>query len=191
VELSVAFGQGRTGRVVLLVVAGLLLVATCCCLGGIFGQLTTGGNNSHVGGILGVLFAVAAAVPMTLLVIRTARVGAVLDGTRLTVTGLTSRTVDLRAATSVTLHAAANAQTAVASDGSVVAVPGNTRTPVLTVSADGRTVALRLRSLDGVLIPAFQMLALAGALDYAHCPGARESAGWLRAMAADPRTMLM
>ncbi|MFY1701336.1 hypothetical protein ACN28G_06310 [Micromonospora sp. WMMA1923] len=35
------------------------------------------------------------------------------------------------------------------------------------------------------------LAALADALGWAHCPGAREAAGWLRAMAADPRTMLL
>ena len=67
-----------------------------------------------------------------------------------------------------------------------------TRTPgILTVSTDTGTVKLGLRSRESLLIPPPEMYALAAALDTARCPGAAEAAGWLRAMAADPRTMLL
>ncbi|WP_091436100.1 hypothetical protein [Micromonospora yangpuensis] len=190
-DLSVGFQRSRTGRVISLTVAGFLLVVLCGCLGAILGQFVTMGRNAQLSAVLALASGALAALGTTLLVVRTARLGATLTGTRLTVTGLTSRTVDLRTATSVSLHATADSHTGVASDGSVVATGGSTRTPVLTVTGPEGTVRLRLRGAEGVLVPAGQMVALADALGWAHCPGAREAAGWLRAMAADPRTMLL
>ncbi|MFI9526736.1 hypothetical protein [Micromonospora rosaria] len=190
-ELSVGYTQSRTGRVVSLVLAGVLLVGACCGVGAISAHLVAQGASPGAAAVVALLFAGTAALAMTLLVVWTARAGAALAGTELTVRGLVSRTVDLRSATAVTLHAMAQSQAGVASDGSVVATGGVTRVPVLTVTTPGRTVRLRLRSLDGVLLPAGQMVALADALGWARCPGAREAADWLRAMAADPRTMLL
>ena len=190
-DLSVGYSRGRTGRLVALVLLGTLLVAGCCGIGAILGVLAGGGENPTVSGILALLLGGGAAVGVTLLGVASVRQGARLEGTRLTVTGLTSRSVDLRAARSVTLHASADSQTSVSSDGSIVSSRGTTRTPVLTVDGPGGPVRLRLRSLEGVLIPAGQMVALADALGTTAAPGAREAAGWLRAMAADPRTMLL
>lgn len=52
-------------------------------------------------------------------------------------------------------------------------------------------MTLRLRSRDGILIPAPQMVALGAAVTAAEVPGAQEAAHWLNSMAADPRTMLL
>lgn len=190
VRLSVGYPSGRTGRLVMLSILGVLLVGSCGCLGGMVGLLA-GGTDSTLPILASPVLAAAAAIGVGLLIAHTARVGAWLDGCLLTVRGLATRTVDLRTARSVTLHATADAASGMAGDGSVVVTSGATRTPVLTVVGSEATVRLRLRNREGVLIPAAEMAALAGALSAASCPGAREAANWLRAMAADPRTMLL
>ncbi|GAB3154465.1 hypothetical protein GCM10027290_49010 [Micromonospora sonneratiae] len=189
--MSVGYPRGRTGRLVTVSILGAVVVGLCCCLGGILGLLAGGGDNSALPPIFALGLATVAAVGLGLMIASIARVGAWLDGTRLTVRGLTSRTVDLQTARSVTLAATADSNTGIASDGGVVVTGGVTRTPVLTVVGPEATVRLRLRSREGVLIPASEMAALAGALSVAQCPGAREAASWLQAMASDPRTMLM
>jgi hypothetical protein len=191
VDLSVGYTQGRTGRIVVLVIVGIGLVVACCGLGAITGVLTGGRDAAGVSGVLALVMGGAAAVGMTLLGVNIVRQGARLEGTRLTVTGRRSRSIDLRSAQSVTLHASADSQTSMSSDGSLASTRGTTRTPVLTVHGPGGPVGLRLRSLDGVLIPAPQMIALADALSSTACPGSREAVYWLRTMAADPRTMLL
>ncbi|WP_434743483.1 hypothetical protein [Micromonospora sp. SH-82] len=192
IDLSVGYERSRTGRLVSLAVLAPLLVVTCGCVGAMIGQFTRfQGGPAAITGIAALVLGGGAALLMGLLLTTVVRTGASLTGPYLTVTRLSSRTVDLRAATSITIHAATDTQTGVGADGSIVALPGNTRTPVLTVVTPARTVGLRLRSLDGALIPARQMVAVADALTWAHCPGAREAEHWLRVMAADPRTMLL
>ncbi|MEV4843851.1 hypothetical protein AB0K20_11615 [Micromonospora matsumotoense] len=196
IALSVGYQSSRTSRIVSLLVLGTILTIGCGCVGAVAGtglnaSVGDTGGNPAVPALVALLVAGLVMLLIGLLVTSIVRAGAWLEGSRLTVVNLAARTVDLRAARSVTLHAAAIAQTGVSSDGALVATGAVTRTPVLTVSADTGTVKLGLRSREGLLIPPPEMYALAAALDTARCPGAAEAAGWLRAMAADPRTMLL
>ncbi|WP_420119366.1 hypothetical protein [Micromonospora sp.] len=197
IPLSIGYRSSRTGRVVSLVVLGVLLTVTCGCVGAILGTVlnaTTGQGTSGSGAVPAVVALLSAGLVIVfvgLLVTSVVRTNAWLEGSRLTVVRLTTKSVDLRAARSVTLQATAVAHTGVSSDGSVVATGAVTRTPVLTVTTDTGTVKLGLRSKESLLIPPPEMYALAAALDTARCPGAPEASAWLRAMAADPRTMLL
>ncbi|QDY09865.1 hypothetical protein FJK98_24195 [Micromonospora sp. HM134] len=194
IPLSVGYRSSRTGRVVSLLVLGALLTVTCGCVGAFLGTglNAAGGDGSPaLPALVALLSAGLVMLLVGLLVTSIVRTGAWLEGSRLTVVGLTARSVDLRSARSVSLHAAAVAHTGVSGDGSLVATGAVTRTPVLTVTADTGTVKLGLRSRESLLIPPPEMYALAAALDTARCPGAAEAAAWLRAMAADPRTMLL
>ncbi|SCE69756.1 hypothetical protein GA0070216_101425 [Micromonospora matsumotoense] len=197
ITLSVGYRSGRTGRIVSLLVLGAILTVGCGCVGAFIGTglNAAAGNNTSgstaVPALVALLSAGLVMLLIGLLVTSVVRAGAWLEGTRLTVVRLASKTVDLRAARSVSLRATAIAQTGVSSDGGLVATGAVTRTPVLTVSTDTGTVKLGLRSKESLLIPPPEMYALAAALDTARCPGAAEAAGWLRAMAADPRTMLL
>ncbi|MBW4702433.1 hypothetical protein [Micromonospora sp. RL09-050-HVF-A] len=197
IPLSVGYRSSRTGRVVSLLVLGVILTIGCGCVGAFIGTgiNAAGGNDTSGSAAVPAIAALVSAglvlLLIGLLVTSIVRSGAWLEGSRLTVVGLTTKSVDLRAARSVSLHAAAVAQTGVSSDGSLVATGAVTRTPVLTVTADSGTVKLGLRSRESLLIPPPEMYALAAALDTARCPGAAEAAAWLRAMAADPRTMLL
>ncbi|MFY1624216.1 hypothetical protein ACN261_00605 [Micromonospora sp. WMMD723] len=197
IPLSIGYRSSRTGRVVSLVVLGVLLTVTCGCVGAILGTVlnaSVGAGTSGSGAVPALVALLSAGLVIVfvgLLVTSIVRTNAWLEGSRLTVVRLTTKSVDLRAARSVTLQATAVAHTGVASDGSVVATGAVTRTPVLTVTTDTGTVKLGLRSKESLLIPPPEMYALAAALDTARCPGAPEAAAWLRAMAADPRTMLL
>ncbi|MEU1603412.1 hypothetical protein [Micromonospora matsumotoense] len=197
IPLSVGYRSGRTGRIVSLLVLGAILTVGCGCVGAFIGtglNAAAGKNTSGSAAVPALVALLSAGLVMLLiglLVTSVVRAGAWLEGTRLTVVRLASRTVDLRAARSVSLQASAVAHTGVSTDGSLVATGAVTRTPVLTVSTDTGTVKLGLRSKESLLIPPPEMYALAAALDTARCPGAAEAAGWLRAMAADPRTMLL
>ncbi|MEH0844089.1 hypothetical protein V6U81_17015 [Micromonospora sp. CPCC 205711] len=193
-ELSVGYGASRGWRVVSVLLVGAMLTVGCGCLGALLGHglvAATGGGDRVLPGLCALLLAGLTAILVGIQTVVFVRSGARLEGSRLTVTTLTSRSVDLRTARMVSLHATAGSNTGVSSDGTVVAIGGGTRTPVLTVTTGEGTVSTRLRSRDGVLIPAPEMRALAAALDTARCPGAAEAAGWLRAMAADPHTMLL
>ncbi|MFJ8687122.1 hypothetical protein [Micromonospora wenchangensis] len=194
IPLSVGYRSSRTGRVVSLLVLGILLTVACGCVGAFLGtglNAAGGDGNPAVPALVALLSAGLVMLLVGLLVTSIVRTGAWLEGSRLTVVGLTTKSVDLRSARSVSLHAAAVAHTGVSSDGSLVATGAVTRTPVLAVTADNGTVKLGLRSKETLLIPPPEMYALAAALDTARCPGAAEAAAWLRAMAADPRTMLL
>ncbi|MFI9640193.1 hypothetical protein ACIG87_09000 [Micromonospora sp. NPDC051925] len=194
ITLSVGYRSGRTGRIVSLLVLGALLTVGCGCLGAAAGtglNAAAGGGNPAVPALVALLAVGLVVLLVGLLVTSVVRTGAWLEGTRLTVVRLTGKTVDLRAARSVALQATATAHTGMASDGALVATGAVTRTPVLTVTIDTGTVKLGLRSKESLLIPPPEMYALAAALDTARCPGAPEAAAWLRAMAADPRTMLL
>ncbi|WP_328344263.1 hypothetical protein [Micromonospora sp. NBC_00421] len=163
ITLSVGYQSG-TRAVVAFLMLGVVLTITC---GGLCGVTA----RSVLAGLL-----VAAPVMLFygLLMRSILRAGGWLEGSRLTVVNVATRTVDLRAARSVSLRATGSVK----------------RTPLLTVTTDARTVKLILRSGEGVLLPPGELVALAAALDTARCPGAAETAGWLRAVAAGPRTML-
>ncbi|MEV1290272.1 hypothetical protein [Micromonospora sp. NPDC049679] len=163
---------------------------------GLFAMWATAGRDADpsalsVSFVLAAMLALVAAVGAGLAIAFVSRAGAWLEGTFLTVRNLTTRTVNLALARSVTLRAISDTQAAVPSDGGVVLTGVAVRTPLLTVVAGGTTVRLRLRSRDGTLLPPAQMLVLADALAVARCPAAAEAVAWLRTMAADPRTLLL
>ena len=144
-------------------------------------------TQSRLGGVGGLL---AATVTLTFLVLSAARrirTGAWVEGTRLSVRRVRTRTVDLMRATSVSITSRSEALAATSAAGRpLMAV----RTPVLVVTGPGGPIALRLRSPEGALLPPEEMLALAAALSEARCPGAAEATAWLRAIASDPRSLL-
>ncbi|MGW0434965.1 hypothetical protein ACWDV4_20795 [Micromonospora sp. NPDC003197] len=191
IQLSVGYPKSGTSRVVTLSIAGGVIAVASYCLGGLLGTLRSSGGDSLLPAILALAPAAVATVVIGLMIANVVRSGAWLEGTQLTVRDLASRTVELRNAWSVTLAATAESSTGIATDGGFMVTGGITRSPVLTVVGPDATVQLRLRSREGVLIPAAEMMALANALSVAQCPGAREAASWLQAMASDPRTMLM
>ncbi|MEV4843850.1 hypothetical protein AB0K20_11610 [Micromonospora matsumotoense] len=177
IALSIGHQTRRTSRFVTLLLLDALVIFAVGCGTGIliFVTLTTEpGNPYTLLGIVPLLLAVVQVVFMALFAVAVIRAAAWLEGSRLTVVNVATRTVDLRAARSVSLRATGSVK----------------RTPLLTVTTDARTVKLILRSAEGVLLPPGELVALAAALDTARCPGAAETAGWLRAVAADPRTML-
>jgi len=192
-RFSVGFRR-KVGSIVALCIASLVLVPGA----GLTGSMLTmtiswlvdrdipAKTQANLGGI-GAL--VAAAGMMTLVglsIARRVRAGAWLDGTRLCVRRVRTRSVELMAATSVSINARSEAIPAASAGGQrLVAV----RTPVLTVTGPGGPIELRLRRPDGPLLPADELLALAAALSESRCPGAPEAVAWLRAIASDPRSL--
>lgn len=195
VALSIGFGASRGWRLGFISFCGALLAVTCCCAGGFLGTPVSYllGMDQPEPWVLVITAAGSASlvlVPIILLLVFIARYGAWLDGTVLTVRGLRTRTVDLAAVRAVYLSAT-NEMTAGTSVQGPVVMSGGLRTPVITVvDGAGTTVKLRLRSREGGLIPPAEMTFLAQALATARCPGAGETAAWLRAMAASPHTLL-
>lgn len=190
--LSVGFGRRRTGRLVTVGVFTVVLFVAGCCLGNLLSLMATNlgarsqADNTALHMLVGLAFAVLLGAFGAWMFAYIARFAAWLEGTRLTVRRIRTHSIDLRTATSMHLAAVTEPGPAVAgSTGAAI------RTPVLTVSGPDGSVKLPLRGRDGALLPPPEMIVLADALSTAMCPGAREAAAWLRAMAADPRTLLM
>jgi hypothetical protein len=180
-------------------ILGVLATGATACFGyivGLFAMWVIAGpgpdpSSLSLSFVLATMLAMLAAVGAGLVIAFVSRAGAWLEGTFLTVRNLTTRTVNLAVARSVTLAAISDTQAAVPSSGGLVLTGTSVRTPLLTVVAGGTTVRLRLRSRDGTLLPPAQMRVLADVLAVARCPGAAEAVAWLRTMAADPRTLLL
>jgi hypothetical protein len=189
-QLSPGHVRGRIAKITTWSVLGPVMV----CLSGFAGSILVAliGVIGHVSYTsLNVWIAVGAGVALvaaaTLVVYQIAvlaRTGAWLEGSLLTVRRLRTRTVDLAAARWVGLSAQTEAQHT-----SAGAVDVPVRTPFLSVRDESTTVHLRLRNGDGGLLPPHEMRALADALSAAECPGAVDAVSWLRAIAADPRSL--
>ncbi|GAA1799286.1 hypothetical protein GCM10009682_21150 [Luedemannella flava] len=186
-HLSVGYGTTRRRRLVLLSIYGAMLLPAGCCLGALLSLITTNlfvrsqAENPAWSVACGLLVALPLGAFPVLMMVRITRLAAWLEGTRLTVRQFRTRSVDLRTARSVRL------------DTILERGPANSavRSPVMTVVGPEGSVKLMLRGRDGALLPAPEMIALADALSTTACPGAHESATWLRTMATDPRTILM
>jgi hypothetical protein len=159
--------------------AGSVFVAVI----GAFGVISYASLNVWIAVGAGVALA-AAAILVVYQIAVLARTGAWLEGSRLTVRRLRTRTVDLASARWVGLSAHTETHH---SPSGAVDVP--VRTPVLSVGDGSTTVHLRLRNWDGGLLPPHEMRVLADALSVADCPGAPDAVSWLRAIAADPRSL--
>jgi hypothetical protein len=188
ITLSVGFIESRGWRIARAVSIGVVFVCLCGMLGGILGAMFSalGSGDAAPAVVSGFAFtALGLAVAWVAgFVAYLVRAGAWLSGTRLIVRNLTMRTVDLAAARSVALGTRTESrEVATGSAGRPE------RIPMLTVSDGAGTVRLRLRSREGALLPPAEMRALADALATARCPGAPEAAAWLRAIAADPRSL--
>ncbi|MBE1485070.1 hypothetical protein [Plantactinospora soyae] len=111
------------------------------------------------------------------------RAAAWLQGTRLTVRGLRTRTVDLADARSIEMRQLQRREVSPVPASDVVAkAPPVT---ALLVSDDRAAVRLRFLSGEAMELPPEQLLLLAEAVSTARCPGAGEAVAWLRSAAAD------
>jgi hypothetical protein len=189
--LSVGYGPALAKRLVTLAILGVLLVVACGCGGAFIGTGlsalgTQGEPNGLVTALAAVVSSILALTYIGLTIAFVARAAAWLEGPVLTVRYLRTRSVDLRGARSAELSAVFDRATASAAGGQ-----GVVRSPVLTVTGPEGVVRLRLRGRHGSLLPPHEMVALADALAFSPAAGAQEAAAWLRAMAADPRTLLL
>ncbi|ROO50755.1 hypothetical protein EDC02_5608 [Micromonospora sp. Llam0] len=204
-ELSIGYPTSRPTRLAVLSVLGVGLVTAGCCLGSLLGLVVAGGGDQPtLPVLLGTGLALAASAGIGLPIARVTRTGAWLSGTRLTVRGLATRTVDLRTAETVTISLGSPATTDAEpnsdtepnngrkpNNGTEPKSGGAASNPVLTVSGPDGTVRLPLRNREGTLLPAAEMIALARAFSAASCPGAHDAAHLLHTMDADPRALLL
>ena len=189
-QLSPGAVRRRATKITTWAILGPIMV----CLSGVAGSIIaviTGAIADISTGALNRWAAIGAGIAMVaataLLVHRItalARTGAWLEGSRLTVRRIRTRTVDLASARWVELSAHTEIQPA-----PIGAVDVPVRTPVLSAGDGSTTVHLRLRNRDGGLLPPHEMRALADAVSAADCPGAPDAVSWLRAIAADPRSL--
>ncbi|WFE26880.1 hypothetical protein O7623_27010 [Solwaraspora sp. WMMD791] len=212
-ELSIGYPTSKPTRLAMFSVLGALAVVASCVGGGVLGATAGDGTGTIPPVLVGGGLAALAAAAMGLPIARTTRTGAWLAGTRLTVRGLVSRTVDLAVAESVTLRTAPDPEPTTpdtaepGATGAVVTMPTRTapsrrhsagagrrlapeaeHTPTITVVGPDGTVTLPLRSRDGTMLPGAEMIALARAFSAASCPGAHEAVHWLHTMGSEPRT---
>jgi hypothetical protein len=186
VRLSVGFERSRGVRLAVTTLAGLLAAFGAGCVGLIAGMMLVwlvddaGSGWASLPFGLAAVFAVAVLVLAALGVARIVRFGAWLDGNRLTVRNVRARTADLAGARSVAIRSTRSPLA-----GAPAGVDPVVR--MLDVTTDQGLVQLRLASLERVLLPPNQLLALADAVAAARCPGAAEVVGWLRSAAAQPR----
>jgi hypothetical protein len=182
--------RSRTAKLVLWTVLGPVMLCLCAGVGagivvviGDVADMSPGTVNTWaaVGAVVSVLGGAALIACQIVVLVRAA---AWLEGSRLTVRRMRARTVDLTLAQRIELSAHTEVQHARAN---AVRVP--IRTPYLTVTDGSTTVQLRLRTADGGLLPSTEMRALADAVSAATCAGAKDAENWLRAIAADPRSL--
>ncbi|WP_139307292.1 hypothetical protein [Micromonospora pattaloongensis] len=193
--LAVGFERTRRSRIVTLSVLGAMAVGVAGGVGYAVGRMAVWafacpGRHPYLQPVAVVPAVIAAAVVAggaAVMIAFVGRTGAWLEGTFLTVRNLTARTVNLAAARAVILAPTAHGPPP---DAAPPPVGGVRDTPVLTVVTDAATVRLRLRSRDGALLPPAQLRVLADVLAVARCPGGAEAVARLRAMAADPHTLL-
>lgn len=169
-RLCVGFAGARTGRVLTIALLGSLVAAA---LGGL--------GFALAGPVLTAILTGPVLLATMLMIVFVVRSAAWLDGTRLTVRGLRTRTVDLAAARSVELRHLQRRE--------VGPVPGvdlvAEAPPISALVARAGGVVVRLRFVSGAVteLPPEQLRALADAVSAGDCPGVPEAAGWLRAAA--------
>ncbi|MFC6020239.1 hypothetical protein ACFP2T_29230 [Plantactinospora solaniradicis] len=166
-RLSVGFDGARRGPVRTIALLGSLVAAA---LGGL--------GFALAGPVLAAILAGPVLLATVLMVVFVVRAAAWLDGTRLTVRGLRTRTVDLAAARSVELRHLQRREVGPVPGIDVVAKAP----PISALVAQAGGVVVRLRFVSGVAteLPAEQLRALADAVSAGDCPGAAEAAAWLR-----------
>ncbi|WJK40454.1 hypothetical protein O7608_29350 [Solwaraspora sp. WMMA2056] len=134
-ELSIGYPTSKPTRLAMFSVLGALAVMASCVGGGVLGAMAGDGTGTIAPMLVGGGLAAGAATVMGLPIARTARTGAWLAGTRLTVRGLVSRTVDLTVAESVTLRTAPD-PTATAADATGTDATGTDATAADATAAD-------------------------------------------------------
>ncbi|MFY1695666.1 hypothetical protein [Solwaraspora sp. WMMA2101] len=139
-ELSIGYPTSKPTRLAMFSVLGALAVMASCVGGGVLGAMAGDGTGTIAPMLVGGGLAAGAATVMGLPIARTARTGAWLAGTRLTVRGLVSRTVDLTVAESVTLRTAPD-PTATAADATATDATATDATAADATARDSATPA--------------------------------------------------
>jgi hypothetical protein len=189
-ELSSGEVRRRSTKIVLWAVLGPVLACLCGVVGTIAGLIIGSVADLSDSAISGLSFVTAAIVCLAgaayavYQIVVLARSAAWLEDGVLSVRRLRTKSVSLASARVVRMSANTETQRATRTH---VATP--IRTPYLSVSDETTTVHLRLRGPDDGLLPPAEFRALADALSAATCPGAAEAQSWLRAIAADPRSL--
>ncbi|WP_125803330.1 hypothetical protein [Actinoplanes sp. ATCC 53533] len=189
-QFSYGFGSSRSTRLTFLTLGGLLGVVAAGCLGGILGfaiasvvEAGTGKGDSDLIVIPVIVVLLLTGGVLTWLVVNilaVVKMGAWLDGTRLTVRQRRSRTVDLAGARSVALQPTRLAWKAAPAG---VATAGSERIPEVVVTGPEGTVRMRLCDGERTPLPPQDLHVLAGVLSVAPAAGAAEVAKHLRMMA--------
>lgn len=190
-EFSYGFRTSRSTRLTFLTLGGILGVVAAGCLGGILGfalaslvEAGTGKGDSDLIAIPVVLTCLLAGGVIVWLVVNilaVVKMGAWLDGTRLTVRQRRSRTIDLAGAGSVALQPTRLAWKA--GQGGVAAAGGE-RIPEVVATGPEGTVRMRLCDGERTPLPVQDLYVLAGVLSVVPAAGAADVARHLQVMAA-------
>lgn len=190
-EFSYGFKSSRSTRLAFLTLSGLFGVLAAGCLGGIVGmaiaslvEAGTGDGDRDLLAVPVILICLLAGGVLTWVVINiiaVAKMGAWLQGTRLTVRQRRSRTVDLARARSVSIRPSRLRWKATQA-GVVTAL--SERVPEVVVSSERGVLRMRLCDGERAPLPKQDLQVLAVALSRVDVPGAADVSQRLQMLAS-------